>query len=369
MPSLLNDTHPGKRAGESVLIIGASLSGLMTGLALARAGLTVTILERVGPEPRSGAALQVDGGDIDRTATAKYLRTLTSGGIRSIEAWSSVQSRLLKEIQANPAIKIYFNKRIQTVSQDAKSASVITDKGETYYGDILIGADGHRSIVRQQVAPHKPNSTFAGYLIWVAIVDETNIQKNHRPDLHASVSMPEGIGDFLLGSVIAGQDGSRVLGKRRLGWAWYDNTRNDLLRKTGCLKGTVVQHSLTGPDIPENTLKELAKQATARWPQPWLDATLHSIKTKDLTAIPISEYIPDKLVNGRMALVGDAAHAITPITASGFNASLKDAASLADCISEETEIEDALLKYESERLNNVRQAVQSGQSFSKSFGR
>ena len=45
-----------------VNIIGASLSGLMTGIALARAGLSVTILERASAERRSGAALQVNSG-------------------------------------------------------------------------------------------------------------------------------------------------------------------------------------------------------------------------------------------------------------------------------------------------------------------
>src|SRR3954463_7198466 len=87
-----------------------------------------------------------------------------------------------------------------------------------------------------------------------------------------------------------------ALGHRRLGWAWYDNTRNDLLRRLGCVEGNVVRHSLNAPDIPEQTLIELAEQASVRWTQPWLDATLHSIQTRNLTGTPIAEYVPDKLV-------------------------------------------------------------------------
>ena len=41
----------------TAVIVGASLSGLMTGIALAQAGLNVTILERVSAERRSGAVL------------------------------------------------------------------------------------------------------------------------------------------------------------------------------------------------------------------------------------------------------------------------------------------------------------------------
>jgi 2-polyprenyl-6-methoxyphenol hydroxylase-like FAD-dependent oxidoreductase len=362
-----------QEANESAIIVGASLSGLMAGIALARAGLNVTILERAGAKPRSGAVLQVDSGDIDRTITAKVLRKLASGGIKSVEAWSSVQSRLRVEAEADPRIDLRYDTRVQTVNQDDDSAWVVTDKGETFHGDILIGADGHRSTVRRHVAPHKPDATFAGYLIWVAIVEENDIPEEHRPSRNAPMTtMPEGIGDFLLGSIVAGTDGSRTLGHRRLGWAWYDNTRNDLLRRLGCVEGNVVRHSLNAPDIPEQTLIELAEQASVRWTQPWLDATLHSIQTHNLTGIPIAEYFPDNLVKGRIAIVGDAAHLPTPLTASGFNASLQDAATLADCVAkgiQGTAAVEALLEYESRRLKNVRQIVQSGQSFSRSFGR
>ena len=80
-----------------VIIVGASLSGLMTGIALANAGLKVTILERATDERRSGAALQVDSGERDTSSTAEYLRRLTSGGMRSVEAWSPVEARLRNE--------------------------------------------------------------------------------------------------------------------------------------------------------------------------------------------------------------------------------------------------------------------------------
>jgi len=362
-----------QEANESAVVVGASLSGLMAGIALARAGLNVTILERAGVERRSGAGLQVDSGEIDRTKTAKFLRKLASGGIRSAEAWSSIEFRLRTEAEADPRIDLRYDTRVQTINQDDDSAWVVTNNGEIFRGDILIGADGHRSTVRRHVAPDKPNATFAGYLIWVAIVDENDIPEEHRPNLNdPKFTMPDGIGDFLLGSIVAGADGSHDLGDRRLAWAWYDNTRNDLLRRLGCVEGTVVRHSLNAPDIPEQTLIELAEQASVRWPQPWLAATLHSIQTRNLIGIPIAEYVPDNLVKGRIAIVGDAAHVLTPLTASGFNASLQDAATLADCVArgiQGTGAAEALSEYESRRLKIVRQIVQSGQSFSRSFGR
>src|SRR5688572_12830929 len=266
--------------GGSAIVVGASLSGLMTGIALADGGWHVTILERVGSKPRSGAVLQVDSGDIDQNMTAKKLRKLASGGLKSAEAWSSVQSRLIAEAQASSRINLRYETRISKVDQDQNTAWVVTDKNEVVNADMVIGADGHNSIVRTHVAPKKPTATFARYMIWVAVLHETDISRKNRPSLNApTVSMPNGIGDFLLGSIIPGEDGSRALNERRLGWAWYDNTRNDLLRKLGCVEGNLVRHSLNAPEIPEQTLKELAEQASARWPQPWLEATLHSIRT------------------------------------------------------------------------------------------
>lgn len=279
--------------------------------------------------------------------------------------------RIAAENDSN--IDLRYDTNIQSVHQNRNSAWAITDKGEKFQGDILIGADGLKSKVRSHVAPHKPNATFTGYLIWVAIEEEKDIPEKSWPNLHApKFVIPEGIGDFLLGTIIAGEDGSVAFGDRRLGWAWYDNTQNELLRHLGCVDGTIVQHSLHASEIPEQTLIELAEKASVRWSQPWLNTILHSIKTRNLIGAPVAEYIPDKLARGRIAIVGDAAHLPTPLTASGFNASLQDAATLAECVSKGIQItkaSKALLEYETLRLKNALQIVQSGQSFSRSFGR
>lgn len=133
-----------------------------------------------------------------------------------------------------------------------------------------------------------------------------------------------------------------------------------------------MHHSLKGADIPEETLNKLVEQATAKWGEPWLTATLHAIRTRKLTGIPIKEYVPDNLVNGRIALIGDAAHVPAPITASGFNESLQDAVDLGKSVAKGIQGDaavKALDKYESLRLNKVQQMVQSGKSFSRSYGR
>ncbi|GAB4074183.1 FAD-dependent urate hydroxylase HpxO [Barrientosiimonas marina] len=361
-------------ADGSAVVVGASLSGLMAGIALAREGLHVTILEKADEDRPGGAGLQVDGGLFDRSKTARYLRKIVTDGKKSIKLWSTLENRLRTEVQSYSTIDLCFNVRVQTVDQDNAAAWAETDEGEVFRADILIGADGHRSQVRRHVAPHKPDATYAGYLVWFASIKEESMPEGERPgDGGPSVNMLGGInGGFFFGSVIGREDGSPGSENRRIGCTFYDNTRNDQLRRLGCVQGNVVHHSLAGPDIPDDTLDKLADQAYERWPEPWLSATLKALETRNLTGIPIKEYVPDNLVKGRIGLIGDAGHVPAPITASGFNESLQDAAALSKCVSAGVQGDagtKALDKYESLRLNKVRQMVESGRGFGMSYGR
>ncbi|MDY0410098.1 NAD(P)/FAD-dependent oxidoreductase [Virgibacillus soli] len=366
--------HDGETLGnnESAVVVGASLSGLMTGIALAREGLHVTIIEKAEEERPSGGGLRVDGGMFDRSKTARLLKRLASNGKSSVQLWSSIEYRMRMEAKADPRIELRYQTRVQSIDQDANSAWVVTDKGETIQGDILIGADGHRSLVRRHVAPHHPDATFAGYVVWLSSINENNLPEDIRPTHKESgVTMMHGANGFMFGSITDIDNGTSGSGSRRVGTTWYDRSRNDMLRSLGCVRGSVVHHSLKGPDIPVEILDELAAEAKVTWSEPWLSAALHGIESRTIIGIPIKEYVPDLLVKGRVAIVGDAAHAPAPITASGFNESLQDAATLGKCVAKGIRGNaaiDSLAEYESLRLNKVRRMVQSGQSMSQYFG-
>lgn len=361
--NMFANTEKGK-----AVIVGASLSGLMTGISLAREGIQVKIVEKTKEGERTGAGLQVDGDSFSQNATAKLLRRLASGGKSSIQLWTSIESRLRTEAKSQPEIEILYDQRVKEVGQDEECAWAVTDYGEKVSGDIVIGADGHYSMVRRHIAPHKPDAEFAGYIVWISSIDEDELPIEQRPGAHVpQVSMFGSYNGFMFGSVMDQVDKN----SRRIGCTWYDNSHNAVLRKLGCVEGNVVHHSLNGEDIPTNTLQQLISRASAIWTEPWSFAMLHALKTRSIIGIPIKEYIPDYLVKGRIAIIGDAAHVPAPITASGFNASLDDAVELGKCVAKGIQGEagrKALQKYESNRLKKVRRIVQSGNSFSRSFG-
>lgn len=348
---------------RTAIIVGASLSGLMTALALARTGVRVTLLERSDDTGRTGAAIGIQNGLLERItglSSDKVPQPLAPG----VQTWFAAHGALRASVDADPFITLRQNTRVAQVGQDSHAAWAVTVDNEHIRADMVIGADGHRSIVRRHVAPDKPDATFAGYLIWIGIADESAIPARRWP---TGLAYEGGDEYTLLGYPLPGEDGSTLPGHRRLGWALYDSTRNELLKRTGSVDGPVVRHSLLPASIPAATYADLDRVAASRFSRPWSDAIRDSVARRSVIGTPIAEYVPTRLVAGRVALVGDAAHVPTPMTGSGFSESLYDAEALATAIVAEAEIPAALLDYERLRLRDAQSLVTSGQAFSLSF--
>jgi 2-polyprenyl-6-methoxyphenol hydroxylase-like FAD-dependent oxidoreductase len=346
----------------------------MTALALARSGSRVVVLERAGAHRTSGAALAVDPPELVRllgpqsatTVLAHLARDAASVSAGLPVTWEALHAGLHAAATEHTDITLHHHSRVVQVGQDAGRAWATTERTDTFTGDFLVGADGYRSVVRAAVAPDKPDARFAGYVLWLGIASEEDL---------GAVRWPTGLdirdrGDhLLLGYPLPSPDGSRTAGTRRLGWAWYDASRNGGFRRAGAVRGDVVQHSLRSADLPETTYAALAEESGRLWPAPWAQAIEDSITRRAVTATPISEYLPDRLVADRLVLVGDAAHVPSPMTGSGFAASLADAEALARATEGNAHggVQAALLAYERQRLGPAQSLVQSGQRFSRSF--
>jgi 2-polyprenyl-6-methoxyphenol hydroxylase-like FAD-dependent oxidoreductase len=357
--------------GCHVVVVGGSLAGLVTVLALAHRGVRATMVERAPGERRDAAVLSVNETELartlggDRARTALRRTALAVGG--EAVTWHSLQAGLLDVARADPMITLRHGVRVQGVGQDADRAWVTTDGGEPVAGSAVVGADGHRSMVRRCAFPDHPDATYAGYTLWSGEAGEADMPDGLRWPTNLNLFPSRGY--YLLGTPLVQPDEAGRPGRRQMSWGWYDATRDAFLRRSGAVRGTVVRRTLSDREIPEEIYDGLAADARLTWLPPWREATLDSIARRAVICTPITEYVPTALARGRIALVGDAAHVPTPMTGKGFGASVTDARVLAEELASTapTGTDAALGRYERLRLEEVRDLVIVGQRFSRSF--
>ncbi|KAF9537190.1 hypothetical protein EC957_008681 [Mortierella hygrophila] len=162
----------------TVLIVGAGLGGLLLGALLEKSGVPYTIFERAATVKPLGSALAVGptllpvfqqiGIYNDIVAAGKYL-THTTGYKESLEVMKATDYRPVKEftgygnyiiarpafydimLRQVPANKVHFGHRVLNISEEDGKVTVHLSNNQTYEGDIIVGADGAYSAVRQRM--------------------------------------------------------------------------------------------------------------------------------------------------------------------------------------------------------------------------
>ncbi len=181
-----------------LLIAGGGIGGLTLALAARHAGLDVLVLEQASAPAEVGAGLQLSPNamhvmaalGLDAAIAARGFAPdaiemrdgLTGGQIFSIPLGGSAIARwgapylhihradLVDVLRAQlPADCIRYGARLARFGEAAESVSVTLATGETVTGDVLAGADGIHSVVREQIfgadAPR-----FTGNVAWRAVV-------------------------------------------------------------------------------------------------------------------------------------------------------------------------------------------------------
>ncbi|KAF9910607.1 hypothetical protein EC991_006166 [Linnemannia zychae] len=145
----------------TVLIVGAGLGGLMLGALLEKADIPYAIFERTAQvkplgieedfialgKPTPKITVNREGGPplyiVSSLPQVKY-----TGYYSYIVARPLFYDLMLKQV---PAHKIHFNKRVLTISDKEERVKIQTSDNCVYEGDILVGADGAYSAVRQRM--------------------------------------------------------------------------------------------------------------------------------------------------------------------------------------------------------------------------
>ncbi|MDF5755179.1 FAD-dependent monooxygenase [Spongiactinospora sp. TRM90649] len=327
-------------SGQAI-VVGGGIGGLAAALALHRIGWRAVVLERA-PElreigagmsqaPNAMRALAELG--VGEQARAVGVPTHASGNLRTPDGRYLQRARLddptamvafhradLHRVLADavPSGWIRTDREVTEVRQDGTRASV--RYGETEMSaDVVIAADGINSAIRRHVWPQTP-PRFLGRTAWLGIAEVA--------DLPGSITLGPG-GYFLIHPVARG----------RAYWAYVtvadapgvrcDREKDDLTRR------------LHGWHDPIPALIEATPA----------DAVIH-IDIRDLDPLP-------GYVRGRVALLGDAAHAMSPDRGQGAGQSLEDAVVLAASLAGESSIDAALRRYDTERRPRT-QAIARG---------
>ena len=152
------------------IVIGGSMSGLLNGLLLRQAGWTVNVYERVESEMSGRGAgivaqaelivrLRTLGLPTDELGVAITTRKILNAQgqftheyecPQVLTAWERVY-RLLRD--AFPPQHYHRGRCFTAFTQDAAKVTAHFSDGEKVNADLLVGADGIRSTVRQQAAP------------------------------------------------------------------------------------------------------------------------------------------------------------------------------------------------------------------------
>lgn len=331
-------------AGADVVVVGAGVGGLTAALLLAGIGAQVTVLERFDEPCDIGAGILLHPNGL-AVLTALGLAEALDGAGRASQAttirdergsivaqlpphggghpWDRIvalrSSRLQQILFAaadQPLIGIRLGAQVTAAHPDGSVELRWRDRISTISADLVVGADGVASTVRA-------GGTFG------ATTRET--------------------GARYIGGLVEGAD------PRRDGEYWT---------RLGLFGGVAVDDATTYV-YAAATAPRIAAAVTARD----LDGFRAAWSAELPVAAQLLSHLPDverllvknvlrvncgRMVDGRLLLLGDAAHAMAPMLGQSSNSAIVDAAVLAIELAERASVADALLRYSARRLPAVR---------------
>ncbi|WP_369806474.1 FAD-dependent oxidoreductase [Mycobacterium sp. E3198] len=330
-----------------ILVIGAGVSGISIARGLLRDGHDVTVFEQradtragggaVTVWPNGAAVLRQLGVDMDgagqplsrvrvQTSRGRRLATLdvTAMADRLGEPVRMVPRRLLLDRLSDgfPVDRIRCNARAVEVAPAPGGAEVRFEDGSVARGDVVIGADGLHSILRDVLGA--PAAEPTGWCSWQGLA-----------------AVPE-VTDSRVAMIAIGAGGNVGVwpaGGCEVQW-WFDLPWS---------------HDFVRPPRP----LELLRSNFTGWSD-IVDLVLGRLTDDDLTGSPYPHFrhpVAAALPAGPLTLLGDAAHTMPPTLAQGTNQALLDTMVLCKALSqvrnEGRQISRALRRYEQTRRRRV----------------
>ncbi|MEI8410902.1 MULTISPECIES: FAD-dependent monooxygenase [unclassified Kribbella] len=341
------------------VIAGAGLGGLAAAIALHRRGWQITVLERAPALREVGAGISLWPNAVralDLLGVGDQVREL--GGIEAAAGFRDDRGRWLfrSDIVAieelyGPSVMIRRPVLLDILKSAISADAIVLDAlvdgveagddqvtiehdGVLHTADLLVGADGVRSTVRAKLWPEAKPPVYAGYTTWRFIT----------PPLHLEVATSESWGAGERVGIIPLADGSiySYLGASTPPGQTYADELAELRRRFGHWHDPIpaMLDSVSGTEILRHDIYRLP---------------------------PLSTY-----VRGRVALVGDAAHAMTPDLGQGGGTALEDAVELAEALDGTDDVHEGLRRYDVRRRSRTQAIARQSRifgAFAQSSGR
>lgn len=327
------------------IIIGAGIGGLTTAIALAQRGIQATIYEQASELKDVGAGIWIapngmkicenlnlaeqikQAGNLLKTISVvdtayKPISTIHQHQIETKHPQGTLaihRAALQKILLANqPANKIVLNKTFHRFEQTSSAVQAIFADGTVAESDFLIAADGIHSKARQQIHPWQ-KLRYSGQTCWRFI---------------ATIPVPEAEQHNMY-EIWANEKGLRV------GYSKIDKQQ---------LYVFITHAAEPGGKDESGALRKYLLQLCASFP-PIVHQLIQAANEHDIIRTDLWDFKPVKQwIQGRVALLGDAAHATTPNLGQGACQAIEDAFVLAHELSKSEHIEACLLNYQKTRM-------------------
>lgn len=360
-------------AGLRIAVVGAGSSGLLLSVILQRQGHRVTLFERSPRLRTEGCGILLVKSGVEAVAAAAIpglLDDLVAGGhpvqrfvFRNLRGDLIEASPAEREAGDLPSLLIHRRAILDALwrhldpaafqggrslvswSQTSEGVEARFAEGPPWTGDLLIGADGIFSKVAALLRPDR-RLHYLGDRVWRGVVTDEAFCTDGDFFVYA-----RGRGIYA-NFFDLGPDGD---GNGRTHWGFFQEEELPDDRDT--------RQRLLEEGVPAAALAKLPADAAAI-----ISATAPEGVTAnwsfDIDPLPA-------FVAGRVALIGDAAHAMSSSQARGMTAGLEDAVALAACLAPglATTPEQALQRYQEERLPVVHRYQERSRQVSHRTGR